>query len=62
MKKYEMYKCEICETMFNEKKKAVECEKSHITDFEITHKRYIRGVKFPVAITVTNGSETRIYK
>jgi len=62
MKKFEMYKCEVCETMFNDRKKAVECEKSHIVDFEIIKKRYIKGVKFPVAITVTNGHETRVYK
>ena len=62
MKQYKMYKCEVCETMFNNEAQAISCEKSHITDFQITKRRYVRGIHFPVSITVSNGKETRTYK
>lgn len=62
MKKYEMYKCELCETMYNNQAQAISCEKCHIKDFQITNKRYVKGIHFPVSITVSNGKEYRIYK
>lgn len=62
MKKYQMYKCEICDTMFNDRNKAVECEKSHIVDFEIVEKIYKQGQAFPVKIILSNGKNKRLYK
>lgn len=62
MKKYQMYKCEVCNTMFNDRVKAVECEKSHITDFEIVEKVYKQGQAYPVKIIVSNGKNKRLYR
>lgn len=62
MKKYQMYKCEICNTMFNEKDKAVTCEKSHITNFEIIEKVYKQGQTYPVKIIVSDGKSQRLYR
>lgn len=56
MKEYTMYRCEICNTAYSEKKKAVDCEKSHKKIKEIKHCRYLskaeNGKGYPVAIDV----------
>lgn len=41
MKEKKLYTCETCFTDYNDKKKAIECEKTHITPLEIADCRYV---------------------
>lgn len=62
MKKLELYQCEVCNTQYNDKNKAMECEKSHKLPAIVEGSKY-RAVKsnpngYPdrVKITFTDGS------
>ena len=63
MKEITHYECEICHTQFKEKKKAEECEKSHVfaTGIKsVTYKPYTSsqdGLPVYVTIEFDNGKE-----
>lgn len=63
MKKLELYQCEICGTQYNEKRKAVDCEKSHLVDIKITNmmfKPYTMSeddFPFKIEVTAPNGKK-----
>lgn len=57
MKKLELYQCEICGTQYNDKRKAVDCEKSHLVDIKITNMVFkpisMEASGFPIKIEIT---------
>ena len=66
MKEYKSYKCELCGTVYNNKQKALECEKSHISCREIVrevHNFVVIGSDYPteVLIQMKDGKEV-LYK
>ena len=62
MKKLELYVCEICNTQYNEKNKAIECEKSHKIPTGCVGSRYramksnYQGYPDRIKVTFNDGS------
>ena len=56
MKEVKHYICEICGTEYNDKSKAVKCEKGHCKPVEIVKSRYLKiednAKGYPIKITV----------
>lgn len=52
MKKIELYECEICNTKYNEKIKATNCEKSHQSKMQIKDFRFLQNDKYPVKLLI----------
>lgn len=53
MKELKLYQCEICKTQYNEKRKAVECEKSHLPYIAVMNSRYKPNGKYPETVRIT---------
>lgn len=59
MRELELYQCEICNTQFNDKKKAEECEMSHCKITNVVPKRWRAREKYPdrIIIEFSDGEE-----
>lgn len=62
MKELKLYKCEICETEYTDKKEAMECEENHVETLEIVDCEFVRKAfmddGFPTKITVKSEDGT----
>ena len=62
MKKLELYQCEVCNTQYSDKKKAMDCEKSHKMPTSCVGKKYRAvssnpdGYPDKVMVTFNDGS------
>lgn len=56
MEELKLYRCEFCGTSYKEKKRCIECEKSHKKPVKIIDSRYVaendNKKGYPVSITV----------
>lgn len=61
MKEVKHYICEVCNTEYNEKSKAEDCEKGHIFPKSIKNKRYLpmknnnKGYPISIDVLMENG-------
>lgn len=67
MKVIEKYRCEVCQTEYNDRKQAEACEKSHKQPIEIIRVRHLsmgqNGTGYPITVTIkmSDGKEV-VYK
>lgn len=65
MKRLELFVCEVCNTQYNEKSKALECEKSHKLPVSCAGHKYRskksneKGYPDSVIVTFNDGSEAK---
>lgn len=62
MKKVEMYRCEICENLFQDKNDAQDCEKTHKTELEISNTYYEEFSGEPKYVIIKINNRERAYK
>lgn len=60
MKEIKLYRCEICGTQYNEKRKAQECEKSHLPYVTTYESRYKANNEYPETITVKFSNNQKV--
>ena len=62
MKEIKHYVCEICHTEYNERQKAIDCEKKHCKPIKIVGEKYLslsqnmKGYPTSISVKMTDGT------
>lgn len=60
MKTLVTYRCELCNSVYEEYQEAIDCEKSHVLPVSVEKPKFYEKVAYPYGITVVLSNGDRI--